>query len=74
MRRNQQLPRFQLVSTLGFWINEFSQGNLGNLIWSNAAMVANGRVSRWRGVLQLLGSTRYATSYQEAASSCELVR
>lgn len=47
-------------------------GNLGNLIWSNAAMVANGRVSRWRGVLQLLGSTRDATSYHEAASSCEL--
>eukprot|EP00435_Cladocopium_sp_Y103_P068713 s772_g32.t1 len=47
-------------------------GNRGNLIWSNAAMVANGRVSRWRGVLQLLGSTRDATSYHEATSSCEL--
>lgn len=66
------ITRVSACFNTGFWINEFSQGNLGNLIWSNAAMVANGRVSRWRGVLQLLGSTRDATSYHEAASSCEL--
>ena len=43
----------------------------GNVIVNNAAMLANSRTSRWRGVLQFLGAERDATTYEEASSSCE---
>ncbi len=43
----------------------------GNVIVNNAAMLANARTSRWRGVLQFLGAERDATTYEEASSSCE---
>lgn len=43
----------------------------GNVIVNNAAMLANARTSRWRGVLQFLGAERDATTYGEASSSCE---
>eukprot|EP00434_Breviolum_minutum_P003842 symbB.v1.2.003381.t1/scaffold190.1/size276550/6 len=42
-----------------------------NVIVNNAAMLANARTSRWRGVLQFLGAERDATTYEEASSSCE---